>query len=346
MQVSFHAWIEPQNVKTGYVEDAGLFSPTMNIGKPLKRQLLLEHGAQAEITVFTSVKEEGGNFPVKQHTVLSIIPPQPFEYETAMDIASAVEIMFSFLIGARLDTAVLHLPTTRTYRWNEKDYPVTAECWIVPAGKRTHPPHPKRRMLKESNSPISTEHLLNICLSNQEHLISMMNLVLALESNYGNIVDRFEEVLGCLEEFDKRQFGSGRDPKISRVRRQLKKLVEKYGNDEERTVCAQIGTAYRNEFSLRQRLQRLFDKWTADGFKGQPNLKRMVDIRNLKPHGRGQGLSPDVVREIVDFLPFLSALARYHILRTLGFDPAAIAAGFSRLSRRYHAFLPGPDQQA
>ncbi|MGO8841703.1 MAG: hypothetical protein ACLQF1_11390 [Methyloceanibacter sp.] len=51
------------------------------------------------------------------------------------------------------------------------------------------------------------------------------------------------------------------------------------------------------------------------------------------------------MREIIVLLPFLSALARYHVLKILGFDRAAIAAGFARIPHRYGMFVP-PDLTA
>jgi len=80
--------------------------------------------------------------------------------------------------------------------------------------------------------------------------------------------------------------------------------------------------------------------WRADGFRGDLDLARLVQIRNLKPHGRGREVSPDVFREIIRLTPLLCALARYHVLKVLGFDRSAIAAGFARLPHRYGMFVP------
>jgi hypothetical protein len=74
------------------------------------------------------------------------------------------------------------------------------------------------------------------------------------------------------------------------------------------------------------------------GFLGRPRIRRLVELRNIKPHGRGRDFSPDVAQEVVTVLPFLCALARYHLLKALGFDRVAIAAGFARC--RYGRFVP------
>ncbi|WP_172653353.1 HEPN domain-containing protein [Methyloceanibacter caenitepidi] len=329
---SFHAWIAPQLVQSSYSAVGSLPLPNIVIGEPSKIELSLS-SATAEVVKYTSAGEDA---PIRQHTVLSLVLSEPADYEAVMRLVSAIEIMFSFLIGARLETSVLNLPTTR---YNEDAYKITAECWIVPAWKRAAAaPHPQHRLFTEGVSPVDTQALLDRCLSNPVELISIMNVVLCVESNDGRIDDSFGELLGALEAFDKKQFGSGADPNINHIRKQLKELVEKHGTEEQKAVCVQIGDSFRNEYSLRKRLKRLYDMWKADGFKGDPDLGRIVDIRNLKPHGRGHRLSPDVVGEIIVFMPFLCALARYHILKVLGFSAYDIGQGFRRMSR-YQDFV-------
>jgi hypothetical protein len=136
------------------------------------------------------------------------------------------------------------------------------------------------------------------------------------------------------------QFGSGADPNVRLIARSIRRLVYLDGDDEQRAVCNRIGAAFRNEFSLRQRLERLMEAWSADGFRGCPDLTRLVHLRNVKPHGRGREFSLETFREITMLLPFLCALARYHVLKVLGFDRAAVAAGFARVFHRYGQFVP------
>jgi len=165
-----------------------------------------------------------------------------------------------------------------------------------------------------------------------------MDMVLAVEMQDLRADDSFVELLGCLEDFDKMYFGTGSDPKIRAAARRIRRLVKQHGSREDQEVCARIGAAFRNEFSLRQRLERLMAMWKADGFRGHADPRRLVELRNMKPHGRGREVSPKVFREIITFLPFLCALARYHILKVLGFDAAAIAAGFAKVPHRYGMF--------
>lgn len=120
----------------------------------------------------------------------------------------------------------------------------------------------------------------------------------------------------------------------------FRRLIQCYGDEEEKAVCERIGASFRNEFSLKQRLERLVGMWSAGGFRGNPDLRRLVEIRNLKPHGRGREISPALFREITAFLPFLSGLARYHGLGLMGFDREAIAAGFARVPHLYGGFVP------
>jgi hypothetical protein len=340
---SFHAWVAPQLVTTDYTSRRELPSLIVNIGEPTRRKFALKGGAEIEILVYSSAGEENGDFPIRQHTALYISLPEAADYDTVMRCAAALDIMFCFLIGARLETAALHLPTTKTRLWNNVEENITAESWFVPAWKRAaNAPHHYLRMFTEANTPVGLERLLELCVSRQDDLTYIMDMIIVAEMHDLPVDHCFVELLGCLEDFDKRQFGIGGDPKVRLVSRRIKKLVEQYGDEEEKAVCARIGAAFRNEFSLRQRLERLIAMWADDGFRGGPDLRRVAKIRNLKPHGRGRELSPEVIREIVGLLPFLSALARYHVLKVLGFNRAAIAAGFARVAHRYGAFVP-PD---
>jgi hypothetical protein len=338
---SFHAWIAPQLIRSDYAQVQDLPSVSVQVGEPSRREFSLAGGVRAEVLVYSSAADDGDDLPVRQHTLLSLTLPNATDYETIMRIAAALDITFGFLVGTRLETAVCGLPTTRTRRWNDADETVTAESWIVPAWKRTAiPPHRHGRMSTEENSPVGPQRLLEFCVARQDDLTYLMNMVLAAEMHDLRADDCFVEILGCLEDFDKTQFGSGADPQIRLVARRIRRLVEQRGDEEERALCQRIGAGFRNEFSLRQRLERLIGMWSADGFRGRPDPVRLVQIRNMKPHGRGRELSPEVFREIVIFLPFLCALARYHVLRILGFDRAAIAASFARTPHRYGKFVP------
>jgi len=254
---SFHAWVAPQRVRRDYGHRGTPPSMNVEIDEPSRREFSLAGGIGAEILVYASAIDDHGNLPVTQHTLLSLKFPEVVAYESVMAVASALDIMFGFLVGMRLETAVHYLPTVRTRRWNNADNNVTAESWIVPAWKRArNPPLRHERMFTEANSPVGPPQLLEACLSSQNDLAYLMDIVLAAEMQDLRADDCFVELLGCLEDFDKRRFGSGSDPKVRLALRTIRRLVEQHGGEEEKAVCARIGAGFRNEFSLRQRLDR------------------------------------------------------------------------------------------
>lgn len=338
---SFHAWVAPQLVRSDYAPQGNSFTLTVEVREPSRRTLALEGGVHAEILIYPSANEDNGDVPIIQHTVLSLALTEAVDYDTIARIAAAVDITFGFLVGTRLKSAIHYLPTSKMRRWNDSDEAITAESWIVPAWKRASTaPDRFGRMFIEANSPAGPEQLLQLCLSGSQDLFYLMNMILAAESNDLRPDDCFVELLGCLEDFDRTRLGSGADPEVRLLARRVKRLVERHGDDEERAICARIGASFRNEYSLRQRLERLMGMWSADGFRGGPDAARLVQIRNMKPHGRGRDLSADVFREIIILLPFLCALARYHVFKVLGFGREAVAAGFTRVPHRFGMFVP------
>ena len=96
----------------------------------------------------------------------------------------------------------------------------------------------------------------------------------------------------------------------------------------------------KNSYSLSRRLERLHSYWRDDGFRGSPDIRRIRDLRNLLPHGRGLDVSSDVAQEMVAFSYYLAALGRYHVLRALGCTGDEIAAALSRRMHRYGMFVP------
>jgi hypothetical protein len=340
--LSFHAWVAPDLVRQEWTFENGLPSPAVSVSQPIRREFIIEDGSRIEVTSYSSAAESNGAIPLTQHTRLAIRFTHPVDYETAMQVGGIAETLFDFLIGRRLESAVYFLTTTETRSWNEKEEDVVAESWVVPAFKRdTNLPDRFSRIFTESNSPVGIDRLLSACLNpTSADLIHFMNMVLAAEMYDLKLDDCFIEMLGCLEDFDRSRFGSGKDLDKRRVARKIKSIVRKYGGDEEKALCDEIGAQYRNEFPLRRRLERLTALWREDGFRGSPDIDRMVKIRNLKPHGRGREFGVEDFRFVADVLPFLSALFRYHLLKALGFERKSIAAGFIRVAHLYGMFVP------
>ena len=51
-------------------------------------------------------------------------------------------------------------------------------------------------------------------------------------------------------------------------------------------------------------------------------------------------MSSDVAKDMNGYLPYLTALGRYHVLKALDFTGDQIGAAFSRQAHRYGKFVP------
>ncbi len=305
---SFHAWVAPKLLHKTPEKGEGAVTLNVNVAGPVSREFALSGGARAEILVGVSTPFNGDVLTLTQYTALEISLPHAVDYLTIMAIESALEFTFSFLIGTRLKTPVFYFHTTQTRCWNNIDETVTVESWIVPAWKSaSEVPDRYTRMFTEKTTPVGPKPLLEFCLSREnDPIIYLMNMVLAAEMRDMRVPDSFLELLGCLEDFDLTHFEKGA----------RKKVILKY------------------------RIERLTEMWSSDGFRGRPDIQRVVDLRNLKPHGRGREISAQVAQEMGVLVRFFCALARFHILKFLGFDRGSIAMGFINTAHRYGMFVP------
>ena len=334
---SFHAWVAPALVHTDLTNLDGLPALSMQIAAPSHRDFDVA-GARVQVDSVAATRSDPGSVPVFEQTRLSVALPEPVTYERALRLSAATDTVFAFLVGTRLEYPVIWLPVAPDAASRQD---LVAEAHVVPTWRRErHPPHWLQRFSVERGSPVPVEGVLAFCLEPRENILYLMDLVLASEGNDTRADDCYGEMLGCLEDFDTAQNGSGADPALREAKRRLSRLVAQHGTADDVAACNRIGRAYRNAYSLRQRLERLVGQWRDDGFRGNPDLARIVAIRNIKPHGRGHELSLETFREINIYLPFLCALARYHVLRRLGFDRTAIAEGFTRMANRYGPFVP------
>jgi hypothetical protein len=339
---SFHAWIAPGLLKANFTHRNNLPSTIqVEIDEASVRQFCLRDGVEVDIVTYAAAEKKTDNLPITQNTGLSLKFKEPIDYSRITRIQSNLDVMFNFLIGVRLETAVHRLDAiVDGERAGTKDT-VLAEAWFVPAWKREAvAPSRHSRMLVEANSTVGPDRLLEICLGPNSNLIYLMGVVLSIEMQDVRIDDGFIELLGCLEDFDEEQYGSGTDPNLRLAARRIRRLVRKNGTNEDNATCDLIWAGFRNKFSLAQRLNRLVSKWNSDGFRGAPNISRIVQIRNIKPHGRGRELSIEIYAEIVEFCRLLCAIARYHVLSVLGFSPDEIGRGFARVPFRYGPFVP------
>lgn len=341
---AFHAWVNPSLVNPDWLrpEDAGLPSLSVDIRPPQQRIFTLADGTQAKVTSATRVPS-GEATTLEEYTLLELHFPEPVDFDAINRVAGRVSGLFEFLIGARVQAPIYYLPTTHKRLWNGEEREVVAEYWYQPIPRKKRRDAPLevfRRLTFEKRSPVPLEALLNHVSGGSDELIFLANQIQSAEDYDLSITQGYSEILGCLEAFDRRTFGSGADENFEQDMKRLNALIEKYGSRADTNLFRRISGAASNGYSLLKRLERLHKIWSDDGFRGNPDLKRIRDLRNLLPHGRGLEVSSDVLQEMVNHLHYLAALGRYHVLKVLGFTGNQIGATFSRHSLRYGMFIP------
>ncbi|MDJ0447973.1 HEPN domain-containing protein [Methylocystis sp. JR02] len=341
---AFHAWVNPCLVNPDWSrpEDAGLPSLSVDVQPPQQRTFTLADGTQAKVTSATRVPS-GEATTLEEYTLLELQFPKPVNFDAVTRVAGRVSVLFEFLIGARVQAPIYYLPTTHKRLWNGEEHEVVAEYWYQPIPRkkrRDAPPDPCRRLTFEKRSPVPLEALLNHVSGGSNELIFLANQIQSAEDYDLSITQGYGEILGCLEDFDRRTFGSGADENFEQDMKRLNALIEKHGSSADINLFRRISGTASNGYSLLKRLERLHKIWNEDGFRGNPDLKRIRDLRNFLPHGRGLEVSSDVLQEMVIHLHYLAALGRYHVLKVLGFTGDQIRAAFLSQAHRYGTFIP------
>ncbi|MEH3117220.1 MAG: hypothetical protein PGN25_06340 [Methylorubrum populi] len=341
---AINAWINPRLVDHDWSrsENAGLPSLSVAVEPPRQRTFRLQDGTEAVVTSATRAPQ-GEAMTLHEYTVLRLRFPEPVDYEAITRLTWRISVLFEFMIGARTEAPVYQLPTTRTRMWNDEPREVVAEFWYLPARKgrnKSVSPRASQRLTVEGRSAISLEALLNRVVGGSDELIYLANVIQSVEDQELSLTQGYGELIGCLEDFDGRQFGSGADPDFRDSMQSLARVVQQHGSEADRALFERLRGGARNSYSLLKRLERLHQFWSDDDFRGNPNLRRIRDIRNLLPHGQGLQLSSNVAHEMVTYLSYLTALGRYHVLRALGCTGDEIAAAFSWQAHRYGMFVP------
>lgn len=341
---AFHAWVNPHLVASEWSvpEDIGLPCLSVDVRPPTERVFTLSDGTQARINSATRVPR-GQATTLEEYSVLSLRFPEPITYERVVRLTWSISALFEFLISARVQAPVYQLPTTFKRAWNREEREVIAELWYIPVsrkGRLDSIPNLHNRLTFEKRSPVSLETLLNHAIGSSDELIYLADLVQSAEDHDLPLTQGFGELLGCLEAFDDRTFGSGADENFKTKMKDLSELIETHGTDENKDLFARIKGNTPNKFSLLKRLERLHKVWQEDEFRGDPRLSRIRDLRNIIPHGRGLEISGDIAQEMITYLQYLTALGRYHVLKKLGFTGTEVAAAFSWQPHRYGMFVP------
>lgn len=337
---AFHAWVNPCLVDLSWpcLED----TLSVDIQPEYHRNFTLADGTRAKITGATHVHGREAT-KLEEYTLLELKFPAPVNFDAICRAAWRVSAIFEFLIGTRVYAPVYYLPTTHKRRWNEEEQDVVAELWYRPAFKNNLPddlPEAHHRLTYEKRSPVSLEALLNHVSGGSDELIFLADKIQSVEDRDLPLTQGYIELLGCLEAFDERMFGSGADENFKNDMRNLEELIEKHGSAANIALFKRIKGSLPNRFSLLRRLERLHKMWKDDGFRGNPDLKRIRDLRNIVPHGQGLEVSSDVAQELSVYRRYLTTLGRYHVLKVFGYTADQIAATFLCAPHRYGMFIP------
>jgi hypothetical protein len=341
---ALHAWVNPRLVKNDWLETEGadFHALSVDVQQPQKRTFKLDDGTQAEVTSMTRTPRSE-NITLEETTVLRLKFSKPVDFDAITRIAWRISALFEFLIGARVRAPVYRLPTTSKRLWNQEEREVIAEYWYCPISrKKRHDtlPETHRRLMVEKKSSVSLERMLNHITGSNDELIFLADQIQSVEDYDLSITQGYLELLGGLEAFDEKAFGSGADPNFKSQMKNLKELVAKQGSNEDKAFFNRIAGSASNKFSLLKRLERLHLMWSQDGFRRAPDLGRIRDLRNIVPHGRGLEISSEIATEMISFLSYLTALGRYHVLKVLGFTGDQIASAFLSQAHRYGMFVP------
>ncbi|MDH4412073.1 MAG: hypothetical protein QE484_02115 [Rhizobium sp.] len=336
---ALHAWINPCLVAqdSTFLPELGLPALSVDIQSPQKRVLTLSD--KTEATVISTTRISGGSSRrLEDYTTLELRFPEPLGFDAINRVIWRISSLFEFLIGARTQASVHLLPTTQLREWNGEERHVVAELWYRPIARkrrRSSPPNEHSCFMLEKRSPISMEDLLSHITGASDETMYLASVIQSVEDGDLSIDQGYGELLGCLEAFDERTFGSGADENFKANMKRLRDLVDQHGNVVDVEFFKRIQSSASNKFSLLKRLERLHRHWVEDGFRGSPNLQRIRDLRNLVPHGRGLEVSSEVAKEMVIYNQYLAALGRYHVLKALGFTRQTIETAFLSQPNRY-----------
>lgn len=340
---AFSSWYAPDMVTTDFSVPEAKMPPeiAVDVGKPEAHEFLLNDGTKVTVTCYASTTTKRASTTVAPRVSLWLQFAETANYDTVLKRIWRVNILFSFLLGHRMAQTTYNLHTTHTRNWNGEDQSVTAELFARPAYKsKINHVAWYNALFTRQNCALDVGRLLNAAQEQSDALFYLMNMVLLMEHSKKLSANRFSEFMGCLEDFDITIFGSGSSSELKAQRKSLKKLVAEHGTDEHRQVVHDLIHGSPNRYSLAQRLERLQKIWSKSGFRGAPNPKELVKLRNDISHGRGVTLASDDYQKILWFGYYLCALSRFHIFRELGLPDQDIGEAFRRVAFRYGMYAP------
>lgn len=342
---AFHAWINPSLVQKDWKHLDGNNFPTLFVEAQPPKERVLNLSDGTRVTVISSTRTpRGAVTTLEENTLLKLEFPNPVDYDSMTRMVWRLNTLFEFLIGARLSVPIYNFPTTQKCRFNNEDCELVAEFWYRPASRkkrRDTPPEFHSILTFEKICPVSLEALLTRILGDDDdELIYLADQIQSTEDYDVSIVHAYVEIIGCLEAFDKRKFGSGKDKNFKNKLKSLNSLIKDNGTTDDAQCFERIKSFLPNSYSLFKRLERLHSMWSEEGFGGALDLKRIIKLRNMVPHGQGHEVSADIAKEMINYLKYLTGLGRYHVMRELGFKGDQMRAALLRNQNRYGIFIP------
>ncbi|MEP3476319.1 MAG: hypothetical protein ABJN57_08890 [Hyphomicrobiales bacterium] len=305
---ALHAILNPKVIKVHYETSANKLTPQKIDFLPNQHTAFAtKNGTEVSVYSGASMSWRAYDVPkIKSGSLLEIKFSEPLNCNDAKNYVEKVHFFFCFLAGKQLEVGRHEFFTNKRKENNGGVEFITAKS-IYKSSLRDCPLRMgnQKSFINLTETKVSLEQIFEQISADEDHALSyLMDMILQSERNKGELSDRFTELVGLLENFHKMNFGP------------------------------------KDGMSLFQRLEQLADDWKQDGFHAYPDLRKIKEFRNFKPHGRGVDFSHDDMQHIAHVLPFLSALTRYHILKKLGFDRKEIAQSFMTFARLYGRFIP------
>lgn len=306
---SFNSWYDPEIVsadskfsrKKGYVEFKVV------VDKPEHKKFSLAENIDAEVYVCANKKTEGAVTSLIQQTYLCLKFPEPVDLNSVLEKVWRFNTLFSFFLGHAMAQNPCRLSTTFTRKWNNEAHPLVSELFFRPIfDSKTEHVERHDALFTRQNCKIDVDQLLNCAVEKSRPLFYLMNMVLFMEHSKKFSPNDFSGFIGCIEDFHETLFGSG--------------------SSKKRT--------------LRDRLEKMQEDWSDSGFRGAPELKKIVDLRNDISHGRTVSLQGNDYQDLIYLCSYLCALSRFHIFRMLGLSDEDIGKAFRRVCHRYGRYAP------
>ena len=319
---ALHAVVNPKMIEVDYEPSDNKLTPKIDFLPDQDTTFVTKNGTEVAIYSGANIVWRAYDVPkIKSGSHLEIKFPQPINHHDAETYISKVHFFFCFLSGKQLKIARYKLFTNKQ-RENDRELEFITASPIYKSSLRDCPLRMgnRRSFIELTETKVSIEQIFEQVSADEDRSLTyLMDMILRSERSKGALDDRFIELIGLLENFHKLKFESGINKKETKANKQRKRP---------------------KNMILVQRLEQLAEDWKQDGFRGYPDFGKIKALRNFKPHGRGVDLSHDDFQYIAVVLPFLSALIRYHVLKTIGFDRKEIAHSFMAVAHLYGRFIP------